>query len=374
MRDLLRHRADRRALRAFAERQQLVKAGLTRRDLMKMGLMTTGGVGGGLVLADKSLAGRQRTGRAARCRRWRRSSAAGRPARAAAGACRDLTPAPGERAEPRDEPGDRPAVRGPHGAAPVRGPVPAAGVLPDADGREPEREGPPGPAGADALGLQSGRRGPQRRPADLTGAGPRDALPEPTIVRRHNAFRRPGRTEASASPRSPPTCTTSTPRPTATAGRATRCSSGSSPAASTTTISTTCSFAGWNSTNPPAGNIQEALGFLWYHDHRVDHTAENTYKGLVGPAIAFNEFDTGDESTGFHLPGFPDFDIPLVFADRLFDPRTGLLAFDTFNTDGILGNVFLVNGKVQPFFEVSKRRYRFRLLDRRPVALLSSSS
>ena len=121
-------------------------------------------------------------------------------------------------------------------------------------------------------------------------------------------------------------------------------------------------FAGWNSTNPPAGNIQEALGFLWYHDHRVDHTAENTYKGLVGPAIVFNDFDTGDESTGFHLPGFPDFDIPLVFADRLFDPRTGLLAFDTFNTDGILGNVFLVNGKVQPFFEVSKRRYRFRLL------------
>jgi len=76
----------------------------------------------------------------------------------------------------------------------------------------------------------------------------------------------------------------------------------------------------------------------------------------------FNAFDTGDESTGFHLPGFPDFDIPLVFADRLFDPRTGLLAFDTFNTDGILGNTFLVNGKVQPFFEVARRRYRFRLL------------
>ena len=61
-------------------------------------------------------------------------------------------------------------------------------------------------------------------------------------------------------------------------------------------------FAGWNSTNKPDGNIQEALGFLWYHDHRVDHTAENTYKGLVGPAIIFNAFDTGDEDTGFHLP------------------------------------------------------------------------
>jgi hypothetical protein len=79
-------------------------------------------------------------------------------------------------------------------------------------------------------------------------------------------------------------------------------------------------FAGWDSTNSPDGNIQEALGFLWYHDHRVDHTAENTYKGLVGPAIIFNEFDTGTRDTGFHLPSFPNYDIPLVFADKLIDP------------------------------------------------------
>jgi FtsP/CotA-like multicopper oxidase with cupredoxin domain len=125
-------------------------------------------------------------------------------------------------------------------------------------------------------------------------------------------------------------------------------------------------FAGWNSTDQPDGNVQETLSFLWYHDHRVDHTAENTYKGLVGPAIVWTEFDTGDESTGLHLPQFPDFDIPLVFGDRLFDPRTGLLAFDTFNTDGILGNVFLVNGRAHPFLEVKQRRYRFRLLDAGP--------
>lgn len=122
-------------------------------------------------------------------------------------------------------------------------------------------------------------------------------------------------------------------------------------------------FAGWNSANPPSGNVQEALGFLWYHDHRVDHTGENTYKGLVGPAIIFNEFDTGDETTGFRLPSFPEFDVPLLLADRFFDPTTGLLAFDTFNFDGVLGNTFLVNGKVQPFFEVQERRYRLRVLD-----------
>ena len=62
----------------------------------------------------------------------------------------------------------------------------------------------------------------------------------------------------------------------------------------------------------------------------------------------------------------PNYDIPLVFADKLLDPTTGLLAFDTFKFNGLIGNVFLVNGKVQPYHPVQKRRYRFRLLDAGP--------
>jgi len=44
-----------------------------------------------------------------------------------------------------------------------------------------------------------------------------------------------------------------------------------------------------------------------------------------------------------------------------------LLRFDLFNTDGILGDKFLVNGKIEPVLHVSPRRYRFRWLtpDRR---------
>src|SRR4051794_30897641 len=53
---LLRCGGDRRALRAFRERQELVKAGLTRRDLVRMGLITSGGVGGGLLVAERGLA------------------------------------------------------------------------------------------------------------------------------------------------------------------------------------------------------------------------------------------------------------------------------------------------------------------------------
>jgi FtsP/CotA-like multicopper oxidase with cupredoxin domain len=125
-------------------------------------------------------------------------------------------------------------------------------------------------------------------------------------------------------------------------------------------------LAGFNSTNEPNGDINESLGTLWYHDHRIDFTSQNTYKGLFGFYCLFNQLDTGNEETGFHLPSFPEFDIPLAFTDKVFDPESGELVFDLFNLDGILGDKFLVNGQIQPFFQVSPRRYRFRLLDPGP--------
>ncbi len=127
-------------------------------------------------------------------------------------------------------------------------------------------------------------------------------------------------------------------------------------------------LAGFNSDHvSTGGDINESMSTLWYHDHRVDFTAQNTYKGLLGYFLLFNQFDTGDEGTGFRLPGFQQgFDVPLVFADKVYDPTTGLLAFDLFSLDGIMGDRFLVNGKIQPFFQVQPRRYRFRLLDTGP--------
>jgi FtsP/CotA-like multicopper oxidase with cupredoxin domain len=124
-------------------------------------------------------------------------------------------------------------------------------------------------------------------------------------------------------------------------------------------------LAGILSTHRGTGDINEALSTLFYHDHRLNHTAQNGYKGLTGFYLLFNEFDTGDETTGFRLPSFPEFDIPMMFTDKRFD-EDGKLAFDLFSLDGILGDKFLVNGKIQPFFKVQPRRYRFRLLDMGP--------
>jgi FtsP/CotA-like multicopper oxidase with cupredoxin domain len=125
-------------------------------------------------------------------------------------------------------------------------------------------------------------------------------------------------------------------------------------------------LAGFNSDHQPNGDINESLSTLWYHDHRVDFTSQNTYKGLFGFYCLFNQFDTGSDDSGFRLPDFPAHDIPLAFADKVYDPESGQLVFDLFNLDGILGDKFLVNGVIQPFLNVEPRRYRFRLLDTGP--------
>jgi FtsP/CotA-like multicopper oxidase with cupredoxin domain len=130
-------------------------------------------------------------------------------------------------------------------------------------------------------------------------------------------------------------------------------------------------LAGFLSTHQATnGDINEALSTLWYHDHREGFTAQNVYKGLLGHYILFNDRDTGDETTGFRLPSFPDYDIPMMFADRCFDADTGEMVFDTFNIDGILGDKFMVNGVIQPVLHVHPRRYRFRWTNSGPSRFL----
>jgi len=117
----------------------------------------------------------------------------------------------------------------------------------------------------------------------------------------------------------------------------------------------------------PSGDAREALGTLWYHDHRHDFTAQNVYRGLAGFYLLFDALDSGNENdsnlNALRLPsGIGRYDIGLAIDDRQFDSG-GYLAFDQFDTDGLLGDKMMVNGKVQPFFSVQRRKYRFRLLN-----------
>ena len=119
---------------------------------------------------------------------------------------------------------------------------------------------------------------------------------------------------------------------------------------------------------------------LWYHDHTEDFTGRNVYMGLAGffiltPATApvpglMSAVDQDEIDMETHLPqgpidpgtGIGRFDIPLVIQDRLFDANNQLF-FPPFEDDGVLGDTFLVNGVVQPFRNVERRRYRLRFLN-----------
>ena len=163
--------------------------------------------------------------------------------------------------------------------------------------------------------------------------------------------------------------------------------------------------------NWPAGNDwREKQSFFWFHDHRMDHTGANVYKGMVGLYPIYDpepipgqesrgRADAGNEHEGYRLPGVrtdhPDgtfsvqYDIPLAFYDcRLDDgvtthhdmhdgmgeypaannPNThpewwGKTFFKHFPNKGFVGDIFTVNGTAFPVLEVKRRKYRFRFLD-----------
>src|SRR4051812_26532810 len=57
---------------------------------------------------------------------------------------------------------------------------------------------------------------------------------------------------------------------------------------------------------PAGGDDREKQSFFWFHDHRMDHTGANVYKGLVGIYPIYdpkNNLDAGDERYGYRLPG-----------------------------------------------------------------------
>lgn len=112
------------------------------------------------------------------------------------------------------------------------------------------------------------------------------------------------------------------------------------------------------------GDPNESLGSLWYHDHCMDFTSANVYGGLVGMYRMFDELDTGLETQGLRLPSGA-YDVPLMLADKRFT-ADGYLKFDPLETDGLIGDRYTVNGKIQPKFSVQRRRYRLRIVNTGP--------
>lgn len=119
------------------------------------------------------------------------------------------------------------------------------------------------------------------------------------------------------------------------------------------------------------GAIDETSGAhsLVFHDVTPGAGAQNTYRGHVGLYLAFDQRDSGNESdpdpAAWRLPSGAH-DVPLVLHDRAFDAH-GRGYFDLFDLDGLAGDKVTVNGRIQPFLRVARRKYRFRVFNLGPA-------
>jgi FtsP/CotA-like multicopper oxidase with cupredoxin domain len=144
---------------------------------------------------------------------------------------------------------------------------------------------------------------------------------------------------------------------------------------------------------PIPGDWRETMSTHWFHDHMLDFTAQNVYKGNAAMMNYYSAVDRGREAAsaseaigdsktpgyGCHyanaknvnlcLPsgtaldwGNRDYDVNLMIADKAWDKK-GQLFFNVFNSDGFLGDRITVNWQWKPYLEVRARRYRFRMLN-----------
>jgi len=125
------------------------------------------------------------------------------------------------------------------------------------------------------------------------------------------------------------------------------------------------------------GDWHETMSTHWFHDHMFSFTSQNVYKGNAGMFNIYSALDRGAEDivdgVNLRLPsgrasvsgkswGNLHYDVNLMLADKAWDAN-GQLFFDIFQTDGFLGDRMTVNLAYKPYFEVERRKYRFRILN-----------
>jgi FtsP/CotA-like multicopper oxidase with cupredoxin domain len=121
------------------------------------------------------------------------------------------------------------------------------------------------------------------------------------------------------------------------------------------------------------GDWHETMSTHWFHDHMFSFTSQNVYKGNAAMFNLYSSLDRGNEGindgVNLRLPSGTakdfanlEYDVNLMLSDKAFDAN-GQLIMDIFNFDGFLGDVMTVNLTYRPFFEVERRKYRFRILN-----------
>jgi FtsP/CotA-like multicopper oxidase with cupredoxin domain len=130
---------------------------------------------------------------------------------------------------------------------------------------------------------------------------------------------------------------------------------------------------GINGTIMIPGDWQETMSTHWFHDHMMDYTSQNVYKGNAVMMNYYSALDRGNEAVndGVNLRfpsgtalswGNRDYDVNLVVADKATD-QNGQLWMNTAQHNGWMGDIMTVNWQYKPSLDVRARKYRFRFLN-----------
>lgn len=107
--------------------------------------------------------------------------------------------------------------------------------------------------------------------------------------------------------------------------------------------------------------VKQNASTFWYHSHVMGETGTQVYHGLAGVIIVEDE-----EANNLNLPQeYGIDDIPLILQDRKFKPDGNFDYTIGMHQQmmGITGDVMLVNGTIDPFFEATSDSLRLRLLN-----------
>lgn len=125
-------------------------------------------------------------------------------------------------------------------------------------------------------------------------------------------------------------------------------------------------FDGWADDVTEVGQYKDyyypnsqAARTLWYHDHAIEHTAENAYMGQAGFYILHDEEEEA-------VQGLPQgkYDLPLALTSKRYNKDGTLWSPEANGEDkNLFGDVIHVNGQPWPFHKVEPRKYRLRFLN-----------
>ncbi|PWF99879.1 multicopper oxidase family protein [Levilactobacillus bambusae] len=105
--------------------------------------------------------------------------------------------------------------------------------------------------------------------------------------------------------------------------------------------------------------VDQPAATLWLHAHPCPATAEQVWKGLAGMVLVKDDVEA-------KLPFPRNYgvdDIPVILQDRKFHENNQLDYRADYDPDGAQGPTAVINGTINPYFDVTTQRVRLRLLD-----------